>query len=124
MSLNSISHWAVVVVDRGLGPTYAYDLMSDQLKVQMLMNNYFRVYEVTEEFIASWSSCYYVGETTKRHEEIQVLGKPFSTASASNVWADLLQVNTSSLQISDIIYFRTTVNTLRRTLSESSATAR
>lgn len=75
MSMNSISHWAVVVVDRGLGPTYAYDLMSDQLKVQMLMNNYFRVYEVTEEFISTWSSCYYVGETTKRHEEIQTLGK-------------------------------------------------
>ncbi|PSN63407.1 hypothetical protein BS50DRAFT_637900 [Corynespora cassiicola Philippines] len=77
MSLNSISHWAVVVVDRGLGPTYAYDLMSDQLKVQMLMNNYFRVYEVTSEFIASWSSCYYVGETMKRHEEIQALGEHF-----------------------------------------------
>ncbi|KAJ4983601.1 hypothetical protein SVAN01_10920 [Stagonosporopsis vannaccii] len=80
MSLNSISHWAVVVVDRGLGPTYAYDLMSDQLKVQMLMNNYFRVYEVSEEFIATWSSCYYVGETTKRHEEIQFLGEHFIAA--------------------------------------------
>lgn len=73
--MNSISHWAVVVVDRGLGTTYAYDLMSDQLKVQMLMNNYFRVYEATEEFIATWSSCYYVGETTKPHEEIQALGE-------------------------------------------------
>ncbi|KAH6639709.1 hypothetical protein C7974DRAFT_137253 [Boeremia exigua] len=77
MSLNSISHWAVVVVDRGLGPTYAYDLMSDQLKVQMLMNNYLRVYEATEQFIATWSSCYYVGETTKRNEEIQALGENF-----------------------------------------------
>lgn len=75
MTMNSISHWAVVVVDRGLGTTYAYDLMSDQLKVQMLMNNYFRVYEATEEFIATWSSCYYVGETTKPHEEIQALGE-------------------------------------------------
>lgn len=75
MSMNSISHWAVVVVDRGLGPTFAYDLMSDQLKVQMLMNNYFRVYEASEEFITTWSSCYYVGETTKRHEEIQALGR-------------------------------------------------
>lgn len=69
MSMNSISHWAVVVVDRGLGPTYVYDLMSDQLKVQMLMNNYFRVYEATPEFIAIWSSCYYVrsyqGDCTK-----------------------------------------------------------
>ena len=74
MSMNSISHWAVVVVDRGLGPTFAYDLMSDQLKVQMLMNNYFRVYEVTEEFISSWNSCYYVGETTMAHESIQRLG--------------------------------------------------
>lgn len=75
MSMNSVSHWAVVVVDRSLGPTYTYDLMSDQLKVQMLMNNYFRVYEASEEFIATWSSCYYVGETLKTHEEIQYLGK-------------------------------------------------
>lgn len=75
MSMNSVSHWAVVVVDRSLGPTYTYDLMSDQLKVQMLMNNYFRVYEASEEFIATWSSCYYVGETLKSHEEIQYLGK-------------------------------------------------
>jgi len=80
MSMNSISHWAVVVVDRGLGPTFAYDLMSDQLKVQMLMNNYFRVYEVTEEFISSWSSCYYVGETTMAHESIQRLGEQFIAA--------------------------------------------
>lgn len=86
MSMNSISHWAVVVVDRGLGPTYAYDLMSDQLKVQMLMSNYFRVYEVTPDFIATWSSCYYVGETTKRHEEIQVLGKPTSTGTSMSYY--------------------------------------
>ncbi|KZM25229.1 uncharacterized protein EKO05_0007386 [Ascochyta rabiei] len=77
MSMNSISHWAVVVVERGLGPSYAYDLMSDQLKIQMLMNNYFRVYEATPEFIAQWSSCYYVGETMKSHEEIQALGEHF-----------------------------------------------
>ncbi|KAF1928672.1 uncharacterized protein M421DRAFT_420556 [Didymella exigua CBS 183.55] len=80
MSMNSVSHWAVVVVDRSLGPTYTYDLMSDQLKVQMLMNNYFRVYEASEEFIASWSSCYYVGETLKSHEEIQYLGEGFIAA--------------------------------------------
>ena len=83
MSMNSISHWAVVVVDRGLGPTFAYDLMSDQLKVQMLMNNYFRVYEVTEEFISSWSSCYYVGETTMAHESIQRLGMTCAISSNS-----------------------------------------
>ncbi|KAF9693823.1 hypothetical protein EKO04_008283 [Ascochyta lentis] len=77
MSMNSISHWAVVTVQRSLGPNYAYDLMSDQLSVQMLMNNYFRVYEVTPDFIATWSSCYYVGETTKSHEEIQALGEHF-----------------------------------------------
>lgn len=79
MTMNSVSHWAVVVVDRSLGPTYTYDLMSDQLKVQMLMSNYFRVYEATEEFIATWSSCYYVGETLKPHEEIQYLGKSVLT---------------------------------------------
>lgn len=73
--MNSVSHWAAVVVDRGLCPTYTYDLMSDQLKVQMLMNNYLRVYEASEEFIATWTSCYYVGETTKSHEEIRYLGK-------------------------------------------------
>jgi hypothetical protein len=83
MSMNSVSHWAVVVVDRSLGPTYTYDLMSDQLKVQMLMNNYFRVYEATEEFISTWSSCYYVGETLKSHEEIQYLGKPCTASQAT-----------------------------------------
>ncbi|KAL6708084.1 hypothetical protein ACN47E_003518 [Coniothyrium glycines] len=80
MSMNSVSHWAVVVVDRGLGSTWTYDLMSDQLKIQMLMNNYFRVYEATDEFISTWSSCYYIGETTKTHEEIQVLGEEFIAA--------------------------------------------
>jgi hypothetical protein len=89
MSMNSISHWAVVVVDRGLGPTFAYDLMSDQLKVQMLMNNYFRVYEVTEEFISSWSSCYYVGETTMAHESIQRLGMTPTIVSNSCLYADV-----------------------------------
>lgn len=74
MSLNSVSHWAVCVIDRALGISYAYDLMSDQLELAMLGKNYFRVYEVTPEFIESWSSCYYVGETTKRHEEIREHG--------------------------------------------------
>lgn len=74
MSMSSVSHWALCVIDRGYGQCWAYDLMSDQLALNMLGKNYFRVYEVTPEFIATWSSCYYVGETTKRHEEIQEVG--------------------------------------------------
>ncbi|KAI0106531.1 hypothetical protein GGR51DRAFT_518004 [Nemania sp. FL0031] len=74
MSLNSVSHWAICVVDRGLGTCWCYDLMSDQLSLAMLGKSYLRVYEATAEFIASWTSAYYVGETTKSHEEIQELG--------------------------------------------------
>ncbi len=75
MSLNSVSHWAVCVVDRGLAqPSYCYDLMSDQMALNALGKNYFRVIEITPAFIATWSSCYYVGETTKSHDEIQDLG--------------------------------------------------
>ncbi|KAF2131819.1 hypothetical protein P153DRAFT_354515 [Dothidotthia symphoricarpi CBS 119687] len=80
MSMNSVSHWAVCVINRGLGVSYTYDLMSDQLELAMLGKNYFRVYEVTDDFIASWSSCYYVGETTKKHEEIQEHGQAFIAA--------------------------------------------
>jgi hypothetical protein len=123
MSMNSVSHWAVVVVDRSLGPTYTYDLMSDQLKVQMLMNNYFRVYEASEEFIASWSSCYYVGETLKSHEEIQYLGKTHHSV-ANVMSANSNQVKASLQQTSGTIFFRITVSTSQRILSESCATAR
>ena len=74
MSLDSVSHWAVCVVDRGLGESWCYDLMSDRLEFSMLGRNYFRVGEVTERGVQSWSSCYYVGETGKSHEEIQESG--------------------------------------------------
>ncbi|KAJ8127742.1 hypothetical protein O1611_g5895 [Lasiodiplodia mahajangana] len=80
MSLNSVSHWAICVVDRGLDTCWCYDLMSDQLSLAMLGKSYLRVYETTPEFIASWSSAYYVGETTKTHEEIQELGATHLTA--------------------------------------------
>ncbi|KAM5360203.1 hypothetical protein ACJZ2D_013913 [Fusarium nematophilum] len=56
MSLNSVSHWAV-------------------LEFSALGKNYFRVAAITAEFIATWSSCYYIGETTKAHHEIEQLGR-------------------------------------------------
>jgi hypothetical protein len=75
MSMNSVSHWLVAVIDRGFGTCYYYELMSDQMALNALGKNYFRTDEITPEFIATWSSCYYVGETTKSHEEVQNLGK-------------------------------------------------
>jgi hypothetical protein len=75
MSLNSVSHWAVCVIDRGLGKCYCYDLMSDRLELTMLGKNYFRVAVITPEFVDTWSSCYYIGETTKTHDEIQEIGE-------------------------------------------------
>ncbi|KAI1457700.1 hypothetical protein F4805DRAFT_427881 [Annulohypoxylon moriforme] len=74
MSLNSVSHWALCVIDRGFNPSYCYDLMSDQLALNALGKNYFRVAEIVAAYIETWSSCYYVGETTKSHQEIQELG--------------------------------------------------
>ncbi|GAW20111.1 hypothetical protein ANO14919_096070 [Xylariales sp. No.14919] len=80
MSLNSVSHWAICVVDRGFGACWCYDLMSDQLSLAMLGKSYLRVYEATAELVATWTSAYYVGETTKTHEEIQELGANHLTA--------------------------------------------
>lgn len=74
MSLGSVSHWAVCVIDRGLQNCYCYDLMSDRLELTALGKNYFRVAVITTEFIETWSTCYYIGETTKSHNEIQALG--------------------------------------------------
>ncbi|XXH05068.1 hypothetical protein Hte_011492 [Hypoxylon texense] len=79
MSQNSVSHWALCVVDRSFNPSYCYDLMSDQMALNALGKNYFRVAEITPEFIETWSSCYYVGETTKTHEEIRDLGAEHMT---------------------------------------------
>jgi hypothetical protein len=76
MSMNSVSHWLVVVIDRGLGPCYYYELMSDNMAPNALGKNYFRSGEISPRFIEKWSSCYFVGETTKPHEEIEMLGKP------------------------------------------------
>ena len=53
--------------------------MSDQLVLNMIGKSYFRVYEATPEFFEASTSCYYVGETTKTHEEIQQLGKQNSS---------------------------------------------
>ncbi|KAI2472032.1 hypothetical protein F4781DRAFT_385040 [Annulohypoxylon bovei var. microspora] len=74
MSLNSVSHWALCVIDRSFNPSYSYDLMSDQMALNAIGRNFFRVAEVAAEYIETWSSCYYVGETTKSHQEIQDLG--------------------------------------------------
>lgn len=75
MSLNSVSHWALCVIDRGFNPSYSYDLMSDQMALNAIGRNYFRVAEILTTYIETWSSCYYVGETTKSHHEIQELGE-------------------------------------------------
>lgn len=41
LSLDSLSHWALVAVDRGEGTCYLYDLMSDQmLPTTKIMKNY------------------------------------------------------------------------------------
>ncbi|KAK9413299.1 putative PPPDE domain-containing protein [Seiridium unicorne] len=74
MSMDSVSHWALAVIDRGFGTCLFYELMSDDLGLNSLMKNQFRFDEVTPEFIASWSSCYYVGETTMTHDQIEQLG--------------------------------------------------
>ncbi|KLU85692.1 hypothetical protein MAPG_04713 [Magnaporthiopsis poae ATCC 64411] len=79
MSLSSVCHWALCVIDRGTGKSYSYDLMSDRLELNMIGKNIFRVNEVTPEFVQTWSNAYYVGETTKSHEEIQVLGERHMT---------------------------------------------
>ncbi|KAI0007471.1 hypothetical protein F4779DRAFT_591821 [Xylariaceae sp. FL0662B] len=79
MSLNSVSHWALCVIDRGFGICYCYDLMSDDMALTAIGKNYFRVAEITPGYIETWSSCYYVGETTKSHEEVQELGVRFMT---------------------------------------------
>ncbi|KAJ2998449.1 hypothetical protein NUW58_g314 [Xylaria curta] len=80
MSLNSVSHWAICVVDRGFGACWCYDLMSDQVSLSMLGKSYLRVYEATADLVATWTSAYYVGETTKTHEKIQELGANHLTA--------------------------------------------
>ncbi|KAI1375059.1 hypothetical protein F4677DRAFT_424493 [Hypoxylon crocopeplum] len=74
MSQTSVSHWALCVVDRSVSPSYCYDLMSDQMALNALGKNYFRVAEITATFVETWSTCSYIGETTKTHEEIQELG--------------------------------------------------
>ncbi|KAI1771400.1 hypothetical protein F4818DRAFT_430164 [Hypoxylon cercidicola] len=79
MSQNSVSHWALCVVDRGFSPSYCYDLMSDQMALNAIGKNFFRVAEITPDHIKTWSSCYYVGETTKSHEVIQELGAEHMT---------------------------------------------
>ncbi|KAI1344473.1 hypothetical protein F5Y15DRAFT_112764 [Xylariaceae sp. FL0016] len=74
MTLNSVSHWALCVIDRGFDACWCYDLMSDQMALNMIGKNVFRVNEVTAEATETWSSCYYVGETSQSHEEIMALG--------------------------------------------------
>lgn len=76
LSLDSLSHWALVAVDRGEGTCYLYDLMSDQLlPTTKLMKNYPRCFPVTEEMVQTWTGASYIGETTRKHEEILEIGK-------------------------------------------------
>ncbi|ROW09616.1 hypothetical protein VMCG_02384 [Cytospora schulzeri] len=78
LSLDSLSHWALVVVDRGDGTCYLYDLMSDQmLPTTKLMKNYPRCFPVTEQMVESWTGASYIGETTKGHDEILDLAATF-----------------------------------------------
>ncbi|KAI0432519.1 hypothetical protein F5Y09DRAFT_301601 [Xylaria sp. FL1042] len=65
MGLNSVSYWAICVVDRGFGPCWCYDLMSDQLSLSMLAKSYLRIYEATAELVATWTSEYWVGRRRK-----------------------------------------------------------
>lgn len=81
LSLDSLSHWALVVVDRGDKTCYLYDLMSDQmLPTVKIMKNYPRCFPVTEEMVRTWTGCSYIGETTKEHNDILELGKPDPSA--------------------------------------------
>lgn len=123
MSLNSVSHWAVCVIDRGLGECYCYDLMSDRLELTMLGKNYFRVAAITPEFVNTWSSCYYIGETTKTHHEIQEIGK--STAPSPVVWyQSFKQVIDISDAILGIRYYQITASTWSTVSSRNYVTAK
>ncbi|PSR90652.1 hypothetical protein BD289DRAFT_365811 [Coniella lustricola] len=78
LSLEALSHWALVVVDRGTGTCYLYDLMSDQmLPTTKVMKNYPRCFPVTEQMVESWTSCSYIGETTMTHDQILDLAARF-----------------------------------------------
>lgn len=78
LSLDSLSHWALVVVDRGDETCYLYDLMSDQmLPTTKLMKNYPRCFPVTEQMVESWTGVSYIGETTKGHDEILDMAAKF-----------------------------------------------
>lgn len=81
LSLDSLSHWALVVVNRGDEVCYLYDLMSDQmLPTTKLMKNYPRCFPVTEQMVETWTGASYIGETTKGHDEILDLGKRATSA--------------------------------------------
>ncbi|ETS75340.1 hypothetical protein PFICI_12284 [Pestalotiopsis fici W106-1] len=73
-SIDGVNHWALAVIDRGLNPCFFYELMSDDLAINALGKNQFRFDEVTPDFIETWTSCYYVGETIKTHEQIEKMG--------------------------------------------------
>lgn len=80
MSLDAVSHWLIAVIDRGLGPCHYYELMSDNMALNAIGKNYFRSGEISRNFIGVWSSCYYIGETTQPHEQIEQLGRPNSSS--------------------------------------------
>ncbi|KAJ9133505.1 hypothetical protein NKR19_g9026 [Coniochaeta hoffmannii] len=81
MSLDSVSHWALIVVDRSLCETnYCYELMSDEKTLSMLGKNVARSNELTAAMTESWKCCYYVGETTRSHSDIQNLATEYTRA--------------------------------------------
>ena len=75
LSLASVSHWSVVVIDpRGYQST-RYDLMSET----DMPRNELRVAEVTPQIIEKWTQCTYIGWTTDTDAEIREKGRPHST---------------------------------------------
>lgn len=48
---------------------------TEMLPTTKIMKNYPRCFPVTEEMVESWTSCSYIGETTRTHDEILELGE-------------------------------------------------
>lgn len=48
---------------------------TEMLPTTKIMKNYPRCFPVTEEMVESWTSCSYIGETTRNHDEILNIGK-------------------------------------------------
>ena len=122
ITVDSLSHWALCVVDRGPGDgqSWCYDLVSDQIILNMLGKSYARAYPVTEEMVTAWNSCSYMGETTHSHDEIKDLGACIDRQSREGVYTDfcgLLQPRNTSPDGRDTTSSTTTANTSPRSSS-------